>query len=196
MCTLHKTPCGLKQASRAWFHCFSLFLMNVGFSSGHIDSLLFIVFKGDNLIYLLLYVDDIVVTSNNSILLDGFISILTKEFATSDIFKLFLSLGAHQHFTGLFRHVKYAYIYKLGWIYVSVHENSIYRLVWSKCYVNLCFCSCKWDNWILELFFLLSEFGCLYAVWTPVHFVINSCKCCINDIQVGGHCFSTTRENR
>ena len=47
--------------------------MDVGFSFSHFDSSLFVFLKDDNFIYLLLYADNIIVTSNNSILLDGFI---------------------------------------------------------------------------------------------------------------------------
>ena len=73
MCRFHKTLYGLKQAPQAWFPCFISFLMDVGFSFSHFDSSLFVFLKDDNLIYLLLYADNIIVTSNNSILLDGFI---------------------------------------------------------------------------------------------------------------------------
>jgi hypothetical protein len=104
VCKLCKALYRLIQTPKAWFHHFSTFLIDSGFSSSHANSSLFIFSKDDNLIYLLLYVDDIVVTSNNSILLDDFISRLTKKFATKDMGSLsyFLGLEIHQHANGLF----------------------------------------------------------------------------------------------
>ena len=64
------------------------------------------------MIYLLLYVDDIVVTSNNPRFLDAFISRLTHKFATKDMGSLsyFWGLEAHQSFVGLFlSQAKYAH---------------------------------------------------------------------------------------
>ena len=70
MCRLRKELYGLKQAPRALFYCFSSFLIDVRFSFSQFIIICFL--KSDNLIYLLLYVDDIVEISNNWILLDGF----------------------------------------------------------------------------------------------------------------------------
>ena len=102
VCKLYKALYELKQALRAWFHNFSTFLIDVGFLSSHADSSSFIFSKNDNLINLLLYVDDIIVTSNSSTLLNDFISGLTKEFATKDMASLsyFLSLEVYQHSNG------------------------------------------------------------------------------------------------
>ncbi|XP_042972778.1 uncharacterized mitochondrial protein AtMg00810-like [Carya illinoinensis] len=109
---LHRGLYGLKQAPRAWFHRFSAFLFATGFSCSRIDSSLFVLSKGADLIYLLLYVDDIVVTSNNSVLLNAFISKLSKEFATKDMGSLIYFLGLEEHRTssGLFiSQAKYAH---------------------------------------------------------------------------------------
>ncbi|KAF5469540.1 hypothetical protein F2P56_013604 [Juglans regia] len=78
---------------------------------GHMPHLVESVILG-LLIYLLLYVDDIVVTSNNSILLNAFIDKLSKEFATKDMGSLsyFLGLEAHRTSSGLFlSQAKYAH---------------------------------------------------------------------------------------
>uniref|UniRef100_A0A2N9HI66 Uncharacterized protein n=1 Tax=Fagus sylvatica TaxID=28930 RepID=A0A2N9HI66_FAGSY len=104
VCRLRRALYGLKQAPRAWFHRFSSFLLAIGFICSRADSSLFVLSKGADLIYLLLYVDDIVVTGSNSALLDGFIGKLTREFATKDLGSLnyFLGLEAHRTSTSLF----------------------------------------------------------------------------------------------
>ncbi|XP_052197182.1 uncharacterized mitochondrial protein AtMg00810-like [Diospyros lotus] len=104
VCRLCRAFYGLKQAPRAWFHRFSSFLLVMGFTCSCADSLLFVLSRDADLIYLLLYVDDIVVTSNNSSLLASLIGKLTREYATKDLRSLnyFLGLEAHRTSAGLF----------------------------------------------------------------------------------------------
>lgn len=66
VCKLQRSLHGLKQAPRAWFQCFSDHLDNLGFVSSLADSSLFIYRHGKRLINLLIYVDDILITENNS----------------------------------------------------------------------------------------------------------------------------------
>ena len=56
----------MKQAPRAWFHRFSSFLLKLGFLSSQADSLLFVYHSLIGTIYLLLYVDDMVITGSKS----------------------------------------------------------------------------------------------------------------------------------
>ena len=72
---------------------------------------LFVFHKHFDIINLLLYVDDIIITSNNSSLLDNFICKLNSEFATKDLGPLnyFLGLEATTTFDSLFiSQLKYA----------------------------------------------------------------------------------------
>lgn len=61
VCKLHKTLSILKQAPRDWFNRFSSYLLRIGFFQSLADSSLFIFRCSSHTIYLLLYVDDIVV---------------------------------------------------------------------------------------------------------------------------------------
>ena len=65
VCKLHKSLYGLKQAPRAWFERFTFHLLHLGFTASVIDSSLFIFQFANTIIYLLLYVDDIIVTGNS-----------------------------------------------------------------------------------------------------------------------------------
>ena len=94
VCLLKKALYGLKQAPRAWFQRFSSFLLTLGFSCSRADTSLFVFHQQSSLIYLLLYVDDIIVTGNNPSLLDSFTRKLHSEFATKD-------LGSLSYFRGL-----------------------------------------------------------------------------------------------
>ena len=111
VCLLKKALYGLKQAPRAWFQRFSSFLLTLGFSCSRADTSLFVFHQQSSLIYLLLYVDDIIVTGNNPSLLDSFTRKLHSEFATKDLGSLsyFLGLEASPTPDGLFiSQLKYA----------------------------------------------------------------------------------------
>ncbi|KAF5477817.1 hypothetical protein F2P56_004430, partial [Juglans regia] len=75
------------------------------------DTSLFVFHQKSDVIYLLLYVDDIIITGNNSSLLDSFTRKLNSEFATKDLGSLsyFLGLEASPTSDGLFiSQLKYA----------------------------------------------------------------------------------------
>ncbi|CAL8085814.1 unnamed protein product [Prunus armeniaca] len=93
VCKLHKALYGLKQAPRAWFHRISSFLLAAGFKQSLSDSSLFIYIVGANTIYLLLYVDDIIVTGSSSTLLQNFIDALGRGFDIKDLGQLHYFLG-------------------------------------------------------------------------------------------------------
>ena len=65
VCKLRRSLYGLKQAPRAWFQCFSNHLEHLGFVASQADSSLFVYCHGLIRIYLLIYVDDILITGNN-----------------------------------------------------------------------------------------------------------------------------------
>jgi len=94
VCKLNKSLYGLKQAPRAWYSRFASFLLSLGFSEAKSDTSLFIYRRGTETVYLLLYVDDIVLTASSVQLLHRVIAALKKEFAMKD-------LGPLHHFLGV-----------------------------------------------------------------------------------------------
>ncbi|GJV45450.1 ribonuclease H-like domain-containing protein [Tanacetum coccineum] len=95
VCRLQRYLYALKQAPRAWFQRFAGYANRVGFSSSHCDSSFFIYQHGSEVAYLLIYVDDIVLTTSFMDLLQRIISSLHKEFDMTD-------LGALNYFLGIF----------------------------------------------------------------------------------------------
>ena len=65
VCHLKKALYGLKQAQRAWYHRLAYFLRQVGFTSSKADTSLFIKRINDFIIYVLIYVDDIIITRSS-----------------------------------------------------------------------------------------------------------------------------------
>ncbi|CAL2265123.1 unnamed protein product [Prunus armeniaca] len=112
VCKLHKALYGLKQAPRAWFHRISSFLLSFGFQHSQSDSSLFIFRHASYVIFLLLYVDDIVVTGNYSRFLHHFITALGLAFDIKDLGPLHFFLGLQVTTTSDGLHIsqlKYAY---------------------------------------------------------------------------------------
>ncbi|XP_021986078.1 uncharacterized mitochondrial protein AtMg00810-like [Helianthus annuus] len=111
VCKLFKALYGLKQAPRAWFQCLSTFLISYGFSCSRADTSLFVFRKESHIMYLLVYVDDLILTGNNDTAITTFISRLHHEFAIKDLGDLnyFLGLEVLYTHTGLFlTQAKYA----------------------------------------------------------------------------------------
>ncbi|KAJ9564861.1 hypothetical protein OSB04_000827 [Centaurea solstitialis] len=69
VCRLHKALYGLKQAPRASYQRFVVYLFSLGFLSSKTDTFLFTYHCGYNTIYLLLYVDDIILPTSSPTLI-------------------------------------------------------------------------------------------------------------------------------
>jgi hypothetical protein len=65
VCRLNKYLCSLKQAPRAWYHCFASYLISLGFVEAKSDTSLFVYRRGADTAYLLLYIDNIVLTASS-----------------------------------------------------------------------------------------------------------------------------------
>ncbi|KAL8136127.1 hypothetical protein AgCh_010650 [Apium graveolens] len=63
VCRLLKSLYGLKQAPRRWFSALSNALLSFGFKQTSGDPTLFVFSEGSDIVYLLIYVDDMVMTS-------------------------------------------------------------------------------------------------------------------------------------
>ncbi|KAJ0882624.1 putative RNA-directed DNA polymerase [Helianthus annuus] len=70
VCLLHKSLYGLKQAPRAWFNRLSGALTALGFQGSRTDPSLFVYSSRGTLLYMLVYVDDIILTGNNQHAID------------------------------------------------------------------------------------------------------------------------------
>ncbi|GJZ33150.1 retrovirus-related pol polyprotein from transposon TNT 1-94 [Tanacetum coccineum] len=95
---LKKALYGLKQAPRAWYDELSNFLVSKGFSKGSIDPTLFITKKGEDILLVQIYVDDITFGSINPKLSKKFEKLMHNKIEMSMMgeLKFFLGIQIHQ----------------------------------------------------------------------------------------------------
>jgi hypothetical protein len=106
VCSLRKSLYGLNQAPRAWYSRFATYLTTLRFIEAKSDTSLFIFRRSSDTEYLLLYVDDIILTASSTELLHRTISALQRKFAMKDLGPLhhFLSIIVEHRPDGLFLH--------------------------------------------------------------------------------------------
>ncbi|CAM8988176.1 unnamed protein product [Rhodiola kirilowii] len=93
LCRLVKAIYGLKQGPRAWNQRLQAALSKLGFKSSMADTSLFILQKPGIIMYLLVYVDDIIVLSSSPVATKTLVIELCKEFAVKDLGQLHFFLG-------------------------------------------------------------------------------------------------------
>ncbi|KAL9993337.1 putative RNA-directed DNA polymerase [Helianthus debilis subsp. tardiflorus] len=93
VCLLHKALYGLKQAPRAWFERLSSALLSLGFKGSKTDPSLFIYSSHGTFMYMLVYVDDIILTGNNNVAINKVVNSLSHTFAIQDMGPLSYFLG-------------------------------------------------------------------------------------------------------
>lgn len=103
ICKLDKSLYGLKQAPRAWFSRLSSTLVQLGFTASKADVSLFIFNKGGVRMYILIYVDDIIIVSSSSLATNKLFAQLQVDYAVKDLGTLgyFLGIEVHHTPTGL-----------------------------------------------------------------------------------------------
>lgn len=93
VCRLKKALYGLKQAPRAWYQELKSFLSQMGCHNSSADTSVFIYLHGSHILYVLVYVDDIIITGSSSSLVDACIHVLSSRFSLKDPTDLHYFLG-------------------------------------------------------------------------------------------------------
>lgn len=104
MCLLSRSLHGFRQAPRAWFTRFVEFIKSLGFVQTRSDSSLFVLRTSTGMAYLLLYVDDMILTASTDNLLQYVVTKLQAEFTVKDmgVVSYFLGIDVQRTRDGFF----------------------------------------------------------------------------------------------
>lgn len=120
VCKLNKVLYGLKQTPRVWFNRLSDSLLDFGFWQSFVDNSLFVLHHGSQQLFILIYVDEILVTSTHFDLIRSLLEKIKHDFALKDLGPLsfFLGIQASRDNSDLhLQHSKYIWIFctRLKW---------------------------------------------------------------------------------
>ena len=97
VCKLKKSIYGLKQASRQWYDEFHQVIISFGFEMNLIDDCIYHKFSESKYIFLVLYVGDILLASNDIGLLHKTKRFLARKFEMKDLGDAYVVLGIQIH---------------------------------------------------------------------------------------------------
>ena len=97
VCKLKKSIYGLKQASRQWYHKFHQVVISFGFEVNAVDDCVYQKFSGSKFMFLVLYVDDILLATNDIGMLHKTKKFLSKNFEMKDLGDASFVLGIQIH---------------------------------------------------------------------------------------------------
>jgi histone deacetylase 1/2 len=93
VCKLNKALYGLKQAPRQWFDKLTNTLIQFGFQASKCDPSLFIYTRDKQVVYILVYVDDIIITGSSTRLVQSLVDKLDSVFSLKQLGDLDYFLG-------------------------------------------------------------------------------------------------------
>eukprot|EP00253_Pinus_taeda_P021872 PITA_21872 len=94
VCKLKKSLYGLKQSPRMWYQKFDTFIRGLGFTRSKADHCVYFKLIGDRVIYLVLYVDDMLLFGNDKEIIQDLKTQLSSKFDMKD-------LGAANYILGM-----------------------------------------------------------------------------------------------
>lgn len=104
VCRLQKALYGLKQSPRAWFGRFTDAMKRIGYHQGNSDHTLFIKRKSGKVTLLIIYVDDMIITGDDTDEMKKLQEYLSTEFEMKDLggLKYFLGIEVARTKTGIY----------------------------------------------------------------------------------------------
>ena len=85
VCKLKKSLYGLKQSPRMWYQKFDTFIRGLGFTGSKADHCVYFKLIGDCVIYLVLYVNDMLLVGNDKEIIQDLKTQLSSKFDMKDL---------------------------------------------------------------------------------------------------------------
>jgi len=93
VCRLDKTLYGLRESPRTWYECLDTYLQDLGFKKSDSDYCLYVLGEKKNVIYLIIFVDDLLICGKNERKLIGIKDKLSNKFKMKDLGEVKTYLG-------------------------------------------------------------------------------------------------------
>ena len=93
MCKLKKSIYGFKQASQQWYIKFTTIITSFGFKKNIVDRLIYQNISGSKFIFLVLYIDDILLATNDLSIMHETKKFLVKNFKMKDMGEVSYVIG-------------------------------------------------------------------------------------------------------
>ena len=93
ICKLSKALYGLRESSRVWYECFDEYIKKLGFQRSESDYCLYMKYESDDVIYLILFVDDLLICGKKKRKIDEIKNKLSNKFAMKDLGEVKAYLG-------------------------------------------------------------------------------------------------------
>ena len=97
VCKFKKSIYGLKQASRQWYYKFHGVIISFGFVENPMDQCIYQKVSGSKTCFLVLYVDDILLATNDKGMMHGVKQFLSKNFVMKDMGEASYVIGINIH---------------------------------------------------------------------------------------------------
>ena len=85
VCKLKKSLYELKQSARMWYHKFDTFIWGLAFTKSKVDHCVYFKLIDDHVIYLVLYMDDMLLVGNEKEIIQDLKTQLSSKFNMKDI---------------------------------------------------------------------------------------------------------------
>ena len=83
----------MKESPRDWYECFDEYMIKLGFRESNVELCLYIHGKGKNIIYLLIYLDDLLICSKDKNKIQKVKNLLSDRFEMKDLGEISEYLG-------------------------------------------------------------------------------------------------------
>ncbi|MQK85102.1 hypothetical protein EI035_23970, partial [Escherichia coli] len=93
VCKLSKALYGMKEGPRDCYECLDKYVTRLGFKKNNIELCLYTHGEGENVAYLLIYVNDFLICSNNKRTIQSVNKLLTNRFEMKDLGEIKEYLG-------------------------------------------------------------------------------------------------------
>ena len=97
---LEKALYALRESPRTWYECLDEYLAGIGFKRSKIDYCLYFMKSNNNKVYLIIFVDDLVICSKNKELIESIKRKLAIKFRMKDIGQIKTYLGINIEYDG------------------------------------------------------------------------------------------------